>query len=198
MPEFGEEDLRGSTFDWTDLSGSTFRAASLSDVTIRGTDLHRVRMRGVELFDVEIDGEIDGLRINGVDVTAYVAQEQARLNPDLAAMTPEDPEGFRTAWDLLEERWAATIQLARGLDPTLLHEQVEGEWSFVQTLRHLSFATAAWVRRSIHGESAPWHPLDLPWTRRPRTAGSPATSRPAPRWRRCSRCARPGRPTYAG
>lgn len=31
MAEFGEEDLSGSTFDWTDLSGSTFRAASLSN-----------------------------------------------------------------------------------------------------------------------------------------------------------------------
>lgn len=173
MAEFGEEDLSGSTFDWTDLSGSTFRAASLSNVTIRGTDLHHVRMRGVELIDVDITGEIDGLRINGVDVTAYVAEELQRREPDLARMRPDDPAGFREAWDLVERRWDATVERARRLDPAQLHEQVDGEWSFIETLRHLSFATAAWVLRTVEGEPAPWHPLDLPWDEAPSDRGFP-------------------------
>lgn len=97
MAEFGEEDLSGSTFDWTDLSGSTFRAASLSNVTIRGTDLHHVKMAGVELWDVDISGEVKGLRINGVDVTAYVEEEMLRREPDLAKMQPDDLAGFRQA-----------------------------------------------------------------------------------------------------
>ena len=117
MAEFGEEDLSGSTFDWTDLSGSTFRAASLSNVTIRGTDLHHVKMTGVELFDVDISGEVNGLRINGVDVTAYVEEELARREPDLAKMHPDDPAGFREAWDLLERLWDGTVERARRLDP---------------------------------------------------------------------------------
>ena len=173
MPEFGEEDLSGSTFDWTDLSGSTFRAASLSDVTIRGTDLHRVRMTGVELYDVDIDGEIDGLRINGIDVTEYVAAEVRRREPDLALMDPDDPAGFLRAWDRLEELWEGTVTHARSLDPDLLHERVHGEWSFIQTLRHLSFATASWVHRSIQGDASPWHPLDLPWDEAPEDKGFP-------------------------
>lgn len=167
MGEFGEEDLSGSTFDWTDLSGSTFRAASLSNVTIRGTDLHHVKMSGVELWDVDISGEIKDLRINGVDVTAYVEAEMARREPDLARMRPEHPAGFREAWALLEQRWDSTVERARRLDPQQLHEQVDGEWSFIETLRHLSFATASWVHRAINGESAPWHPLDLPWDEAP-------------------------------
>lgn len=173
MAEFGEEDLSGSTFDWTDLSGSTFRAASLSNVTIRGTDLHHVRMSGVELWDVDITGEIQGLRINGVDVTDYVEQEVLRREPDLARMRPDDPAGFREAWDLVERRWDGTVERARGLDPELLQEQVDGEWSFVETLRHLSFATAAWVSRAIEGDPAPWHPLDLPWDEAPEGRGFP-------------------------
>ena len=167
MAEFGEEDLSGSTFDWTDLSGSTFRAASLSNVTIRGTDLHHVKMAGVELWDVDISGEVSGLRINGVDVTAYVEEELARREPDLVKMHPDDPAGFREAWDLLERLWDGTVERARRLGPSQLHEQVDGEWSFIETLRHLSFATAAWVHRAIGGDPAPWHPLDLPWDEAP-------------------------------
>ena len=99
MADFGREDLSGSTFDWTDLSRSTFRAASLSDVTIRGTDLHRVKMTGVELYDVDISGDINGLRINGVDVTRFVADEVDRREPERALMRPEDPAGFVAAWE---------------------------------------------------------------------------------------------------
>lgn len=173
MAEFGKEDLSGSTFDWTDLSGSTFRAASLSNVTIRGTDLHHVKMTGVELWDVDISGEVSGLRINGVDVTAYVDEELARREPDLARMRPDDPAGFRAAWDLLEQRWDGTVVRARRLDPAQLHEQVDGEWSFIETLRHLSFATASWVDRAIGGDPVPWHPLDLPWDEAPEDKGFP-------------------------
>ena len=173
MPDFGREDLSGSTFDWTDLSGSTFRAASLSNVTIRGTDLHHVKMTGVELWDVDISGEINGLRINGVDVTSYVEEQLARREPDLAAMSPTDVAGFRAAWDLLGERWDGTVRRARRLDPAMLHERIDGEWSFIETLRHLSFASAAWVLRSINEEPVPWHPWDLPWDEAPDDKGFP-------------------------
>ncbi len=173
MAEFGKEDLSGSTFDWTDLSGSTFRAASLSDVTIRATDLHRVKMRGVELWDVDISGEINGLRVNGVDVTAYVEEELARREPDLVKMRPDDPAGFLEAWELLEKRWDSTVERARHLDPSQLHEQVDEEWSFIETLRHLSFATASWVHCAIGGDPSPWHPLDLPWDTAPEDKGLP-------------------------
>jgi hypothetical protein len=173
MATFGDEDLSGSTFDWTDLSGSTFRAASLSNVTIRGTDLHHVKMTGVELIDVDISGEIEGLRINGVDVTQFVADEMDRRNPDRIKMRPDDPAGFREAWDLLEDAWAGTVEHARRLDPALLHERVDGEWSFIETLRHLNFATAAWIGRAIDADPSPWHPLDRPWDEAPTDRGFP-------------------------
>jgi hypothetical protein len=65
------------------------------------------------------------------------------------------------------------VDRARNLDPELLHESVDGEWSFIETLRHLVYATDAWVRRAIQGDPAPWHPLDLPWDEMPDTPGTP-------------------------
>lgn len=50
---------------------------------------------------------------------------------------------------------------------------MNGEWSFIETLRHLVFATDAWIRRAILGDPAPWHPLDLPWDEMPDTPGVP-------------------------
>jgi hypothetical protein len=54
-----------------------------------------------------------------------------------------------------------------------LHRGVDDEWSFIQTLRHLNFASAAWVSRMILGNVSPWHPLDLPWDEAPGWDGIP-------------------------
>ena len=48
------------------------------------------------------------------------------------------------------------------MEPGLLYQRVDDEWSFIETLRHLVFATDAWVRRALLGEPSPWDPLDLP------------------------------------
>ncbi len=77
-------------------------------------------------------------------------------------MRPSDPAGFREAWSILDRLWDETVARARALPPELLHERVNGEWSFTETLRHLVFATDAWVKRAILGEPRPWDRLDLP------------------------------------
>ncbi|MET0884284.1 MAG: DinB family protein [Acidimicrobiales bacterium] len=81
-------------------------------------------------------------------------------NEDL--VRPADADGYREAWDILERLWQQTVDRARGMEPDRLHERVDDEWSFIETLRHLVFATDAWVRRAILGEPSPWDPLDLP------------------------------------
>jgi uncharacterized damage-inducible protein DinB len=88
-------------------------------------------------------------------------------------MRPADPAGFGQAWDILERLWDQTADHARDLPPELLHESVDGEWSFIETLRHLVFATDAWIRRAILGDPSPWDPLDLPWDEMPDTPGVP-------------------------
>ena len=88
-------------------------------------------------------------------------------------MRPADPAGFREAWDILERLWGQTVERARRLPPGLLYESVDGEWSFIETLRHLVFATDAWIRRAILGDPSPWDPLGLPWDGMPETPGVP-------------------------
>jgi hypothetical protein len=119
-------------------------------------------MRGVALGDADLSGDIGGLRINGVEVAPLVEAELNRRYPDRVKMRPADADGFRAAWVALERLWPQTVERARRLPPELLHERVDGEWSFIETLRHLVFATDAWVRRAILGEPSPWDPLDLP------------------------------------
>jgi DinB superfamily/Pentapeptide repeats (8 copies) len=50
---------------------------------------------------------------------------------------------------------------------------VDGEWSFIETLRHLVFATDSWIGRVILGDPSPWDPLGLPWDEMPDTPGVP-------------------------
>ena len=77
-------------------------------------------------------------------------------------MRPDDADGFRAAWRLLDVLWDGTIARARGLTPEQLDQGVNGEWSFIETLRHLSYATDSWVRRALLGDPSPWDRLDWP------------------------------------
>jgi uncharacterized protein YjbI with pentapeptide repeats len=173
MADFLGEDLRGSRFERVKLSGSEFRASDLTDARFRGVAMNRVVMRGVELADADISGEIMNLTVNGVDIGPLVDAELNRRYPGRAKMRPADPAGFREAWDILERLWDQTVARARGLPPALLHESVSDEWSFIETLRHLVFATDSWIRRVILGDPSPWDPLDLPWDEMPDIAGVP-------------------------
>jgi hypothetical protein len=173
MADFIRADLRGSRFECADLSGAQLRAVDLTGARFRGVDLSGVVMRGAELVNVDIYGEIVNLTINGVDIGPLVSAELDRRYPDRSKMRPTDPAGFRQAWDILERLWDDTVERARPLPPDLLHESVDGEWSFIETLRHLVFATDSWIRRAILGDPSPWDPLDLPWDEMPETPGVP-------------------------
>ena len=173
MADFIRSDLRGSRFEDVDLSGAQLHGVDLSGARFEGVDLSGAVMRGVDLIGVDIYGQIENLIINGVDVGPLVSAELDRRYPGRAKMRPADPAGFREAWDILERLWGGTVDRARRLPPELLHESVDGEWSFIETLRHLAFATDAWVRRAILGDPSPWDPLDLPWNEMPDTPGVP-------------------------
>jgi hypothetical protein len=93
--------------------------------------------------------------------------------PERAKMHPDDVDGFKEAWSILLRLWDDTLERARSLPAEALHARVNGEWSFIETLRHLNFASAAWVGRMILGNPSPWHPLDLPWDEAPGWDGIP-------------------------
>jgi uncharacterized protein YjbI with pentapeptide repeats len=149
-------------FEGTDLRGAQFREVDLTDARIEGANLTNVTMSGVWLVNVDIDGMFNGVRINGVDVTAYVSAELARINPERALIEPTDPEGMRAAWKSVSSVWDATIERAQQLPEEILHASVDGEFSFVQTLRHLIFAIDKWFTVPILGGT--FDPMGLPNT----------------------------------
>lgn len=183
MPYFSEKDMVGSTFVRVDLGASEFDEVSLAQGVIRNADLSGlrvraawlkgVRMTGVEIPDMEISGEVVRLVVNGVDVVPLVDAELNRRMPERALMSPTDVAGFRNAFATLDRLWAGTIERARALPPERLHEQVDEEWSFAETLRHLGFAHACWVGGVVLADPSPWHPLDLPWDEAPVVEGVP-------------------------
>jgi hypothetical protein len=173
MTDFVQSDLSGSRFERVDLSGARLFAVDFSGASFRGVALNGAVMRGVELGNVHIEGEVLNLTINGVDVGPLIEAELDRRYPERAKMRPTDPAGFREAWDIVERLWDGTVSRARELPSEALNESVDGEWSFIETLRHLVFATEAWVRRVILGDPAPWDALSLPWDEMPDTPGVP-------------------------
>ena len=149
-----------------DLRGATFRDVDLTKARFVGCDLSGTRMRGVQVDGMEIDAPWlfeggDGLRVNGVDVTAYVDAELDRRFPGRAERRATDPEGLRAAWAALERTWAATLDRAAATLDGTVDVSVGGEWSFAQTLRHLVLATDTWLGRAILQEQQPFHPLGL-------------------------------------
>jgi uncharacterized protein YjbI with pentapeptide repeats len=174
VADFIGENLAGSRFGDVCLTDASFHDVDLSNARFRLVDMTGVVIRGAALKDMSISGWIDNLLVNGVDVVPLVQAELDRRYPDRAKMRPADADGFREAWAILERLWQQTVDRARGMAPELLHEQVNEEWSFIETLRHLVFATDAWVRRAILGQPSPWDPLDLPHDEMP---GEPSVPR---------------------
>ncbi len=152
MAEFVKQDLSGARFEQVDFSRAWFRNVYFSGATVRGAWLE----------DVDIDGEIRNVRINGVDIVPLVEAELNRRYPERTKLDPIDANGFREAWAIIERVWPSTLERAKRLPADLLYERVEGEYSFIETLRHLVFATDAWVRRAILGYPEPYSPLGLP------------------------------------
>ncbi len=151
MPEEFEGDLSGAVFWGADLRGARFR-----DVDLTG-----VRISHALLFDVEIDAMVDKLVVNGVDVTAYV-NERDRWQPLRSLLRASSPQDMRAAWAMLEDEWAKTVSRAQALPEAKLHDSVNGEFTFVQTLRHLVFAVDKWFTSPVLGE--PFDPIGLPNT----------------------------------
>jgi hypothetical protein len=173
MTRFHDQDLTGTSFEHVILRNAELNGVDLSGAQIRGVLFNGSRMRGVELVDVEISGELQNVIVNGVDIAPLVDAELNRRMPERAKMRPDDSDGFREAWAILEQLWKGTVARAMTFPAAALHDNVDDEWSFIQTLRHLNFASAAWVGRMALGNASPWHPLDLPWDEAPGWDGIP-------------------------
>ncbi len=167
------------TFHNRDLTGAEFRECGLD----------RVRMVGVVMRDATIDGDVANLVVNGVEVSAYVEAELDRAHPERALLRSTDPADLREGWRRLRADWDATLARLRALPPGTERVRVNGEWSTIETLRHLVFAVDAWFRRGVLGVESPYTPLGIAgdWLE----ATSSCSCRPRwtrPRTRRSRRC----------
>src|SRR3954452_10836102 len=140
MKRFVEEDLKGAEFRECELDGARFV--------------------GVVMQDVELDGLITNLVVNGVEVTSYVEAELDRRHPVRLLIRSDDPVDLRRAHAELRANWAATVE-RMWATPGIEHRSVNDEWSAVQTLRHLVFVHDSWFRRCVLGRTDLFTPMGI-------------------------------------
>ncbi|WP_067439939.1 DinB family protein [Nocardioides jensenii] len=138
-------------FDDEDLTGAEFREC----------DLSRARMVGVVMQDAEIDGLVTNLVVNGVEVMPYVEAELDRRHPVRLLIRSDEPADLREAWRQLRNDWATTTERVRSMPENSEHHGVDGEWSMVETLRHLVFVHDSWFRRCALGITEPFTAMGL-------------------------------------
>lgn len=145
-----------------------FRDARIHLSELGGLEIRDCEVSGLKIVDcygsdVYVSGGFDRLVVNDVDVTAYVEAELDRQQPTrVLAREAASADDYQAAWQAIETQWAATHERARRLPEAKLHEQVDGEWSYVETQRHLLFASDAWLGNAVLEEQAPYDPLGFP------------------------------------
>jgi DinB superfamily len=150
------------------VQSDQFRGARLHLCDLAGLEIRDCEVSGLKVVDcyggaVYLGGAFGRVVVNDVDVTPYVEAELDRRHPARRlAREATSPDDYRAAWDTIETRWAETLERARLLPEAKLHERVDGEWSLVETQRHLLFASDAWLGNAVLEEPAPYHPLGLP------------------------------------
>src|SRR5579875_3026207 len=138
-----------------------FEDQDLIDAEFRECDLTRARLIGVVMQDAVIDGLVSNLVVNGVEVTSYVEAELDRRHPVRLLIRSADPAGLRHAVRQLRADWAATLGRLRGMPEGSADQRVGGEWSAVETLRHLVFVHDSWFRRCCLGSTEPFTAIGL-------------------------------------
>src|SRR3954447_9434834 len=146
--------------------GPSLSGARIEDADFSGARLHAPNFEGAKITDAwfygaDISGDLEGLRLNGIEVAPLVTAELERLSPERAKLRATDPDGLAEAWATIEDTWQSTLARARALPPPSLFDRVDDEWSFVETLRHLVMATDSWLRRMIKGIGRTYHPWGL-------------------------------------
>jgi len=138
-----------------------FENEDLTDAEFREVDLTRARFVGVVMQDAVIDGLVSNLVVNGVEVGSYVEAELDRRHPVRLLIRSDDPADLRAAHRELGDTWSATAGRLRDMPAGSERRQVGGEWSALQTLRHLVFVHDSWFRRCCLGSAASFTPFGL-------------------------------------
>jgi hypothetical protein len=134
-----------------DLAGAEFREC----------DLSRSRLVGVVMENVEIDGLVSNLVVNGVEVMVYVQAELDRRYPVRVLLRSDQPGELRDGWQQVRNDWVAIVEQVRATPEGSEDHRVDGEWSMVETLRHLVFVHDSWFRRCVLGLPEPFTAMGL-------------------------------------
>lgn len=140
MRRFLDEDLNGAEFRECELDGARFV--------------------GVTMQHVDIDGYVERLTVNGVEVSGYVEAELDRRHPVRLLIRSDRAGDLREAARQLDADWTATIAEMRRT-PGVEHDAVNDEWSAVETLRHLIFVHDSWFRRCCLGSTDRFTPIGI-------------------------------------
>src|SRR5262249_33460766 len=133
-PRFYAGEGGGSEQCW----GARVVAADLRGAGLPDCDLTGVTIRDGWLVNVSISGYRSNVMVNGVDVTDFVSAELDRRHPERVQFREgQTADDVRAVWGTIERLWAQAIERAGRLPAAALTQQVNEEWSFAQTLRHL-------------------------------------------------------------
>jgi len=144
-----------------DLHGALFQRVDLSDAEFRDVNLSRARVVDAVMVDVELSGLITGMTVNGVEVAPLIQAELDRRHPERLLLRATTGPGLLEGVAAVEDLWQPTMEQAHSLRPDQLYERVRGEWSLVETLRHLVFVADAWFFHAVLGEAQPYHAMGL-------------------------------------
>jgi uncharacterized protein YjbI with pentapeptide repeats len=98
------------------------------------------------------DLDLSGVHLHGTNLEGARLTETYLMGADISG----DIEGLTVN--------GVKIERALRLPEAIQRERVGGEWSIVETLRHLVFATDCWLFRAIRLEPSSYHPWGLPWS----------------------------------
>ena len=144
------------------------RSARLRGGDLRGLEIRDCLVDDLRIVDslgasVSVSGALASVVVEGVDVTEHVRDVLDERHPGRReardAMTPEE---FRRAWEIIQMRWSALLETVREGPADRARASVDGEWSLVETLRHLRFAADAWLGTAVLAEPAAHHRWGLP------------------------------------
>jgi hypothetical protein len=171
MTEESPKEMVTTRVEDSDFSGARFHGPNFENTIV--TDGWFV--------NADFSGDVEGLRINGVEVHPLIEAELDRRSPKRKLLRATDPKEIGEAWEMLDEMWTVTIARARTLPEPLLYERVNEEWSFVETLRHMIMATDCWHGRMIQGVPHSYHRWGLagPFLSEPERLGLDVAATPS-------------------
>jgi hypothetical protein len=103
----------------------------------------------------------EAIEVEGIKVAPPLTRNQGRTLASNGLLA-DGTESLMETWLRVVAFWTDTVREARSSPgERQLTEKVNGEWSFIETLRHLVFVTDSWIGMGVLGSEFR-HPLGLP------------------------------------